>query len=132
MNEVEKFVYLISYAPQELPREKVMERVRQQAEKLIELVRDELEKEYVVIEKEAYKSVLKKFSEQGRSAVLRELPKWRAAKRDVFSDTIDFAVKFMNDGGDHEDYETVVATNRLSAGEEYIDISDLIHLQKEE
>lgn len=132
MNEVEKFVYLISYAPQELPREKAMERVRQQAEKLIELVRGELEKEYVVIEKETYRSVLKKFSEQGRSMASRDLPKWRVAKRDVFSDTIDFAVKFMNDGGDHEDHETVVATNRLSAGDEYIDITQLLHLKKEE
>ena len=131
MNEIEKFVYLLSFDSKETPSKEVIENVRQRANRLVELVKEELEKDYVVIDKEAYKRVLNQYAELRKNDAAKKMPKWKVSGREQFSDTIDFAVKFMNDGGDYPDYETVIATNRLSAGEEYIELADLISLPKE-
>ena len=60
--------------------------------------------------------------------VLDKLPKWKKEDRDIFVDTIDFAVKYLHDGGDHSDYEEVIVTNRVQAGEYYLELCDLDEL----
>ena len=69
---------------------------------------------------------------KGRKDILSKLPKWKKADRDIFVDTIDFAVKYLHDGGDYSDYEEVVVTNRVHAGEYYLDLCDLEVLGKED
>ena len=68
---------------------------------------------------------------KGRKEVLSKLPKWKKAERDMFVDTIDFAVKYLHDGGDHDDYEEVIVTNRVQKGEYYIELCDLDQLAKD-
>ena len=70
--------------------------------------------------------------EEGRLEVLRYLPKWKKADRDLDAGTIDFAVFHKNDGGDFEDWFSVEVTNRLYKGEYYIELSDLDKLPKVE
>ena len=80
---------------------------------------------------DAHVFVAKISSEQyqkGRQEALARCPKWKRAERDVNSDTIDYAVKYLNDGGDYADYETVTVTNRLQKGELYLELSDLDEL----
>lgn len=62
---------------------------------------------------------------KGRKEILAKLPKWKIAERDMFVDTIDFAVKYLHDGGDHSDWEEVIVTNRVKAGESYFELCDL-------
>ena len=67
----------------------------------------------------------------GKMEILKNLPKWRTASDDIFSDTLDYIVKYKHDGGDYEDWESPIVTNRVLKGEEYLEICDLINLGKE-
>lgn len=62
---------------------------------------------------------------RARKEILSKLPKWKKADRDIFVDSIDYAVKYLHDGGDYSDYEEVVVTNRVKAGEYYLELCDL-------
>lgn len=61
---------------------------------------------------------------------MKDLPRWKKAERDVDAGTIDFAVFHKNDGGDHEDWFSVEATNRLYKDEYYLELSDLEKLPR--
>ena len=60
-----------------------------------------------------------------RKEIEKDLPRWKEAERDYDSDTIDFAIKYPHDGGDHDDYFTIEVTNRLRKGDYYIELADL-------
>lgn len=68
---------------------------------------------------------------KGRKDALCKLPRWKKATRDMFVDSIDFAVKYLHDGGDYPDYEETVVTNRVKEGEYYIELTDLDGLSTE-
>ena len=55
----------------------------------------------------------------------KNLPRWKVADRNIFSDTIDFAFLCRHDGGDYPDYDSVEVTNRIMEGDRYIELSDL-------
>lgn len=80
-------------------------------------------------------SVVKKAAEEAaeyaKRQALKNCPKWKRAERAIDSDCIDYAVLYRNDGGDYEDYDTVIATNRLHKGELYIELCDLENLLEE-
>lgn len=61
----------------------------------------------------------------GKSDVLKDLPRWNTADRDIISNTIEFAVPYTNDGGDHADWVEVIVTNVVHKGENYFEISEL-------
>ena len=55
---------------------------------------------------------------------------WKKAKKAISSDTIDYAILEIQDGGDHTDYERVALTNRVYKDESYVELGDLINLPK--
>jgi hypothetical protein len=69
--------------------------------------------------------------QKGKNEILKKLPKWKKATRDIECDTLDFIVKYNHDGGDDSDWESCVVTNRLKNGESYIEIEDLMILDSE-
>ena len=75
----------------------------------------------------------KKIMAIARHIVSYRIPKWKKSTCDVESDVIEYLVKFKHDGGDHEDWEEIIPTNRLKKGEWYLDFSDneFLNLPKE-
>lgn len=75
----------------------------------------------------------KKIMAIARHIVSYRIPKWKKSTCDVESDAIEYLVKFKHDGGDHEDWEEIIPTNRLKKGEWYLDFSDneFLNLPKE-
>ena len=65
LTEFEKHVYLVSYAPQEMPPEEARERVIEQAAKLLELAKNELKKDNVIISKGWFEHLKKAWYNQG-------------------------------------------------------------------
>ena len=57
-----------------------------------------------------------------RSIMEFRYPKWRKATCDMDSETPDYLIKFRHDGGDGEDWDEIVPTNRVKAGECYIEL----------
>ena len=114
---------------------------KEESAKLLFLAREQFIKDGYVIEKKAFHDAVEKVDpgimkevsknvdmteyEKGRAEALKDLPRWKKAERDVDAGTIDFAVFHKNDGGDHEDWFSVEATNRLYKDEYYLELSDL-------
>ena len=57
-----------------------------------------------------------------RDIAAQRLPKWITATCDMDSETPDYLIKFRHDGGDGEDWDEIVPTNRIKAGESYIEL----------
>ena len=90
------------------------------ASKLLAIARKELlEEQYT---SDPHKTDLYKL---GKSETLKSLPRWKKADRDIISNTIEFAVPYTNDGGDHADWVEVIVTNVVHKGENYFEISEL-------
>lgn len=81
--------------------------------------------DYKDAEKRAFERGVKEGYEKGVKSAKELIPTWKVADRDLFTDTIDFAVKYTHDGGDNPDYDTIEVTNRVMKGEEYFDLYDL-------
>ena len=66
-----------------------------------------------------------------RDIAAQRLPKWIKATCDMDSETPDYLIKFRHDGGDGEDWDEIVPTNRVKAGECYIELdSKFLNLPK--
>ena len=65
LTEFEKHVYLVSYAPQEMPPEEARERVIEQAAKLLELAKNELMKDNVIIRYKWFQHLKKEWYRRG-------------------------------------------------------------------
>lgn len=61
-----------------------------------------------------------------------DLPKWKIAKKDEDTDTLDYVILFKHDGGDSFDWWSVEVTNRLRQGDLYFKLADLKKLPKED
>ena len=80
----------------------------------------------------ALKKAAEDAADYAKRQALKNCPKWKRADRAIDSDCIDYAVLYRNDGGDYDDYYTVIATNRLHKGELYVELCDLENLLEED
>lgn len=100
------------------------EDVKRYATELLELARKELVKEGT--SKNEMGTILYDAGfEDGKAEALKDMPRWKKADRDIISNTIEFAVPYTHDGGDHADWVEVIVTNAVRKGENYFEISDL-------
>ena len=57
-----------------------------------------------------------------RGIAAQRLPTWIKATCDMDSEIPEYLIKFRHDGGDGEDWDEIVPTNRIRKGESYIEL----------
>lgn len=68
----------------------------------------------------------RKYSKNLLNLAIKEmdLPQWKKAEYDIYDDSICYLVKYTHDGGDHQDWDEIIPTNRVKEGEMYLEIDD--------
>ena len=102
---------------------------------ILDLARKEVEKEITKeVEQKAinHTYAYQNGYENGKYDALKDLPKWKKSDRNWITNICDLATIVRCDGGDHEDYDSVVVSNRVDKDDYYIELGELLKLPKEE